>query len=222
MDEINYMNADYTENDCSKVTAIYLEKRKSRSSCLVENHTKNFLYDLRFSLAQYKITKSDSSAITKKQLKGKHLKVRKNALELFQCLKNESDTNFLNSMISARLDGKAPHLIEDNLFNQTLQENFRKFEILEESLKWLIDNLDRCLSDDFNYPYLKSSEKRKLPETEFIQNLSSVLTKYFESGGYTRSDYQAPPTGWRIDCLEYLLKHAGVSRERNQIVDSIG
>ncbi len=211
---------DYTEQDCYKIIDFYTEKKRNRVSYgLIRSHTDDeMLSDLKYAFGKYQFLKSISRAPTKEQLRKQHLSVEKSSKNLYRKLSDLTEYHFMASMVAARANTNDPIFFDDKKFRKVYDE----IESLGEMLHSFIGNLDLCLKDNFEYKYIKPSKVREEPETTFIKDLSGALTKHFGKGGYTpNSAYRNKPTGWRIDCLEYLLAQVGIDKTRRQIVDII-
>ena len=58
---------------------------------------------------------------------------------------------------------------------------------------------------------------RSPTENQFVTRLGLVLTKYLGKGGYAFDPCKNEYSGWKIDCVAYLLGRVGVERTKKQI-----
>lgn len=217
---------DLTIEDCQKVIEIYLKHRKTKHSYyLVQlpNDVENMLYKLRLAYAEYLNDVNISKSLTPKQLEDHYIKIRKSAKKLYNDLRKTENPHFFLGMISAQEGNIAPHLIEENTFNKRHSELSENFSKLEESLNWLTNIMDFCLAKNSTYPLAKKdSKKRQRPESEFIKQISLILSTYFESGGASRYGHEDENSakGWKVECIHFLLKRLGISITKNKILEA--
>ena len=216
----------FIREDCIKLDEIYLSKKTglSRLLCLLRPKDKMRL-ELNIAKSKYNIALLNLDAPTKSQLKAQHTKTLRYAKKLYENLNSiKENYHFWEAIMTIKTDGIASHQINDETFSDIIEKEFGpNLGKLDKSLSWLIESVSPCCEEEFEYWAAKNPKQRKKPETELIQHLSDILTKYFEEGGYWRGSHDNPnsATGWRIDCLEFLLKRAGISKTRNQILEAL-
>ncbi len=165
------------------------------------------LAEMNIVLLRYQRLEQDKDLPTPKQLQDNQTKVLKKAKDFRQLLLplgKDSAVHFWGSIMSAKANGKATHNIEDSEYDKLLKEIDQNGNSLMRSLNWFIRSLEACLENE--YPTVKNPAARKLPETQFIKNLSYILKEYFSDGGLWRGDHsdQNSAEGWHVGSQRIL------------------
>ncbi len=187
-----------------------------------------FLIKLNIEVNKYLITKEYSKDPTQKQVKEECISIYKKVEKLLSSLNElQGDGMYLFSAImSAKAGCIATYEIGDKLHENLGNEIYTELDQLMKGLTWLEANLKPCTQENYEYPSAIENQGRKKPETFLIQNISSILSEYFKvenNTGYSRGVYndQNSASGWRIDCLAYLLNCIKIPMRRNQILEAV-
>ena len=195
---------DFDINDCNKIIEIY-EEAINLEGMLKKIRSAYYLYMRR------KFKRK-----TPEQLKKSHDRIRKRAEKLLHGLQNETDTHFLNSLVSAMAGTKSPTNIDDETYKLLMKDAFDNLRALETPFTFT--------KTEFEYLHTNTDSKgRAFAENDFVRDLSFILTKYFEKhGGRIYDDYEEDHRGWKVLCIEYLLNRVEISWTRGQISGAIG
>ena len=217
---------EFTLQDCLEVNRIYASRKRGSFNRLIYSlcPKKKMQLELNVALCKYKLAKISECSPTETQLRNEHIRALTLTKKLHDLIRLKSeDVHFWGAVVSAKAKGQAPYEMDDKIYDQSLQDIETTVTKIDQSLEWLVDSLSLCTKEDFHYWDAKDSSKRKKPENIFIQDLSKVLDDHFEIGGFWRGEHSNPNSakGWRIDCLDFLLKRVGVSKTKNQILEAV-
>lgn len=214
--EHNPPTLDFNINDCITVVNIYCNSQGNTFSKPPEAVT--MLNQFQLAYGAYQIAKSQNEAPTNKQLEGRNRLIRNKANKLLSDLKNKTDAHFLTSLACSMAGTKTPITIDDEKYRDLMTDIYQELGNLGKSLQWLSDNLEPIATGNFDYLHTnKKGNKREFPENAFIKDLSLVLTKHLDKGGYAYNNYTDTSYGWKIDCINYLLKQVCIKKTKSQI-----
>lgn len=207
---------DFNLNDCNKVIDIH--KKAQHEEISEALNIERMLYRLNLSFGIYRREHLQDTAPTIKQLKEQHTDIRRKSQNLLISLQENTDIYFLSSLACSIAEARSPINIEDDEYEHLMSEIYEELGNLGTSLKWLIDKLDPCTTEQFDYIHTKRNPKIRSPaENRFVKNLATVMNEHLGTGGYYSDSHKNTYSGWKIDCIEYLLNCVGVERNRGQI-----
>lgn len=222
-DEACFTYADYLEID--RICPQKGSKMYRLLSNLLSGGKPLILYELQRIYLEYEQAKlvRQYDVPTQKKHDNTIEKLLKSSTNLLrELLEAQNQTSFYTSMIIPELPQNRAHDFESEEAQKVAQNKKENIAQVAVSINWLIKQLEFSKTQPLQYPYVRSTERTR-PETKFFREISAILTKEYESGGFWSGDYsdQNSARGWRIDALEYLGKRAGITATRNQILEAI-
>lgn len=204
--------------DCNKVIEIFLRHQKEGISYgLTRSYTNDdMLNDFKIGYSQFIIHKIKADAPTTEQLRKFQDPMRSKATSLRNSLVNVESHHFFSSLIYSKFR-KPLHEVDDVLFHPAFEEMRKHVNEFVDHLNWFLEHLEPFREEALIYPIFKDS--RIHPETVFIKELSSSLTKHFGPGGYAQNDNGG--YGWRIEAILFLFDRVGITISTKQIYDVI-
>lgn len=216
--------AVYNQNDCDKIEEIVKKELGEKRE--------RFLINIEFANCYYKERKGseklNSISISRtdffkkvKSIKNKMTQLEKEMKFLVE-EKSYISGHVNLALMSALLNGQNLTEAPDDMVEKVNNSSSLILANLKVYLNLSLSMFNEIDEDSFEYESFKDYSCKRRPETVLIKKLSEALD-IFGPGGYTRGSYQDQNSaqGWRIECLQYLLKRLDVEMHNNQVLDAL-